>query len=168
MLSSLSAFSLLLLLAGVLTLVFDFLLPSGAVSETARSALTVLLLLCVFLPLLPLLDAALPALPELPTESVPSDEALRSSVSGTLEELSRPVIEKYTAQPFLFTVRAHTAEDGGIDISVVEILFDAEFDGAPALARELIDLLGVRVEVRCGTEVSEKSEAAGPSGGLRN
>ena len=89
-------------------------------------------------------------------------------MSETLETLSRPVIEKYTAQPFRFDVGAHTTEDGGIDISVVEILFDAEFDGAPALARELIDLLGVHVEVRYQTEGSEQSEAAGPSGGLRN
>lgn len=143
MLTALSSFSLLLLFVSACALIYYHLLPSGAVSSTAKSVLSCLMLLCVFTPVFSFMKVDIPS-PAFETPAFSEDaEVLYPGIRDTLLALLDPVIKKYTAVPYDFTADVNISETGDIDITVVKIIFDTEFDGREALTRELIDLLGI-------------------------
>lgn len=143
MITALASFALLLLFVSACALIYYHLLPSGAVSAAAKSALSCLMLLCVFTPVFSFMKVELPSPePSLPVFS--EDTAFLSrEIRQTLLSLIDPTVKKYTDVSYDFSADVNISDAGDINITVVQIIFDAEFDGREDLTRELIDLLGI-------------------------
>lgn len=136
------------------------LLPDGGVSETLKRFFSVGLLLIAFLPLFTGFRRDI--LPFYAETWFPESSAdvFFPVAEKAVRDLVEPTVRKHTNSEYSFDVETHITQDGGIDITVVRIMFDEEIPDAAALTGELIDLLGPVVEI-CFSEARPDTEDGG-------
>ena len=116
--AELKNWGLLLLFLSAGSLIYCFLLPSGTVSKTAKSVISVVLMSLVFLPLFSAFgnmnsdDFGLSG--EYETENY--DYFLEESVRTAAEEVIRTTVRKFTAVPYKTEIFINKTEDGSINI----------------------------------------------------
>lgn len=150
---SLKNTALLLLFASVMGLIYYFLLPSGKISQTAKSVFSVFMLLCVIGPLFSFMNMELPDIDiEAYNDFAELDENFISAVKNTVISQIDGVIKKYTEAPYDIEVSVNISSDKSINIEQVRIIFDSGFVVSEKMKDEL--------SVKLGTEpiISEREE----------
>ncbi len=153
MIETLRGFAVMLVFCAAAGLVYYFLLPSGRLSQTAKGVLSAVFLLCVLTPLVTLVRGRLPEISPTPENASVYDygyveQAARETLTRTVEAAVRNV----TNAPYELQADMYIAEDGGIHIERVSIVFGAYEPGAEALRDALTAALGFTPEMRFGEE----------------
>ena len=132
------------------SLIYCFLLPSGNVSKTAKSVLSITVLTAVFLPVLGVFsdfsgfDTDFSY--EAETESF-EDYAITQARTA-VEELIASVIKKYTSVPHKTQLIIDKTEDGSINIEYAGIIFSAEPQRSEQLRQALFEALGIMPDIK--------------------
>ncbi|MBO5396391.1 MAG: hypothetical protein J6A97_05865 [Clostridia bacterium] len=148
--AELKNWGLLLLFLSAGSLIYCFLLPSGTVSKTAKSVISVVLMSLVFLPLFSAFgnmnsdDFGLSG--EYETENY--DYFLEESVRTAAEEVIRTTVRKFTAVPYKTEIFINKTEDGSINIEYVGITFEAKPQFEEKLGDALYEALGIIPDIR--------------------
>ena len=141
---ALKNFALMLVFLSAAGLIYYFLLPSGKVSQTAKSVLSVFFLLAVVTPLFSLSDALAPAFSFEAgySEQTDFDEPYLDAAKAAIIQLIGGTVREYTDEAYEVSVEAHIGADRSIEIEQVNILFDAEPPDRGALTAALQSALG--------------------------
>ena len=148
--AELKNWGLLLLFLSAGSLIYCFLLPSGTVSKTAKSVISVVLMSLVFLPFFSAFgnmnsdDFGLSG--EYETENY--DYFLEESVRTAAEEVIRTTVRKFTAVPYKTEIFINKTEDGSINIEYVGITFEAKPQFEEKLGDALYEALGIIPDIR--------------------
>jgi len=148
--AELKNWGLLLLFLSAGSLIYCFLLPSGTVSKTAKSVISVVLMSLVFLPLFSAFgnmnsdEFGLSG--EYETENY--DYFLEESVRTAAEEVIRTTVRKFTAVPYKTEIFINKTEDGSINIEYVGITFEAKPQFEEKLGDALYEALGIIPDIR--------------------
>ena len=139
----LKQFAVMLVFLSAAGLIYYFLLPSGRVSRTAKSILSVCFLLAALSPLFSLASNVSPVF-SFEESSIGSafDGNVIDAAKAALVRQIESVIAGYTDTPCEVSVSAHIGEDHSIEIEQVNILFDAEIPDVGALKDALREALG--------------------------
>lgn len=135
--------ALLLLFASVMGLIYYFLLPSGKISQTAKSVLSVFMLLCAMEPLFSFMNMEMPDIDFYAyNDFADLDDEFISAAKKTVISKIDGVIKKYTETPYDIEVSVNISADRSIDIEQVRIIFDKGFVPAGEMKEELALTLG--------------------------
>lgn len=132
------------------TLIYCFLLPSGGVSKTAKSVLSVLVLFCVLFPMFGVYDAFSQGninfldAPEIEEY----DDLYISSARAATESVIKETVRKYTTVPYKTEIFIDKTEDGSINIEYVGITFSAEPQKETELREALYDALLIIPDIK--------------------
>ncbi len=141
---------LMLLFISAGSLIYCFLLPSGNISRTAKSVVSITVLSAVFFPLFgvfPDLSSFVPELDsELQTESF-EDYAL-SQARTAVEDVIDGVIKNFTSVPHKCEIFIDKTGDGGINIEYVGVIFSAEPQKKEGLRQALFEALGIMPDIK--------------------
>ena len=141
---------LLLLFLSAGSLIYCFLLPSGTVSKTAKSVISVVLMSLVFIPMFSSFgnisteDFGLSG--EYETENY--DYLLEDGVRASVEEVIKTTVRKFTSVPCKTEIFINKAEDGSINIEYVGITFEAKPQAEEKLRDALCEALGIIPDIR--------------------
>ena len=137
--------ALMLLFASVMGLIYYFLLPSGKISQTAKSVLSVFMLLCVMQPLFSFMNMEMPEISiDVYNNFAELDENFISAAKNTVINEIDFVIKKYTETPYNIDVSVNIFSDKSIDIEQVRIVFDKGFIPPAGMEEELFSALGIK------------------------
>ena len=147
---SLKSWGLGLLFLSAGSLIYCFLLPSGAVSKTAKAVISVVLMSLVFMPLFSVfttedLGDFIPS-GEYETENY--DYFLEESVRSAAESVIKETVRKFTTVPYKTEIFINKTEDGSINIEYVGITFEARPQYEEKLRDALYDALGIIPVIR--------------------
>lgn len=146
----LKAWGLLLLFLSAGSLIYCFLLPSGAVSKTAKSVISVVLMSLVFLPLFSAINNMNPEdfsfSGEYETENY--DYFLEESVRSAAEDVIKNTVRKFTSVPYKTEIFINKTADGSINIEYVGITFEARPLQEEKLGEALYEALGIIPDIR--------------------
>ncbi len=140
----------LLLFVSAGSLIYCFLLPSGNVSKTAKSVVSITVLSVVFLPVLGVLSQ----FPEMKVdfssqpETAGYDDYIINEAEKAVEELIAQVIKKYTSVPHKTELFIDKTEDGSINIEYAGIIFSAEPQRKEQLRQALFEALGIMPDIK--------------------
>lgn len=137
--------ALMLLFASVMGLIYYFLLPSGKVSQTAKSVLSVFMLLCVMGPLFSFMNMEMPDI-YLDSYNDFADldgEFIAVAKKTVINEIDG-VIKKYTETPYDIEVSVNISANKSIDIEQVRIVFDEGYVLYEEMQEELTLTLGAK------------------------
>ena len=133
------SWGLLLIFVSMGSLIYCFLLPSGAVSKTAKSVISIVLMSLVFFPLF----SAVGNIPEYDfdlSDSIESEDynyLIKEQVKTATEEVIRDTVRKFTYVPYKTEIFVNINPDNSIHIEYVGITFSAK----PQYEAELTDAL---------------------------
>ena len=135
--------ALMLLFCAAAGLIYYFLLPSGKLSQTAKSVLSVFFLLCVLSPLFSFLGQELPDFGAAQSEAGTAydDVFIEAAKKTALREIGA-VIEAYTDIAYQIELDVHISGASDIEIKQVRVTFDAAPADSGALEQALTDLIG--------------------------
>ncbi len=140
---NLKSWGILLLFVSAGSLVYCFILPSGSISKTAKSVLSVCVLSCVCFPLFGVFSAFTDY--EINFSSVPDikeyDDIYIDSVRTAAQELIEEIIRKYTFVPYKTEIFIDKTDDGSINIEYVGITFSAKPQYEKEMREALYDAL---------------------------
>ena len=141
---ALKQLSLLLLFGSAAAMIVWFLLPSGGVSRTAKSVISVFMLLCALLPLYSFKNLSWPRF-SAASDAPEADygELFTSAVKQALGAKVKEVVTKYTDVHYLIVAGVHINGDHSIEIEQVRIVFDYPVENAGALVADLTEALGL-------------------------
>jgi len=140
--------ALMLLYASVMGLIYYFLLPSGKISQTAKSVLSVFMLLCVIQPLFSFMNMELPGINLQEYEKFEDiDGELISAAENTVTSLIDSVVKKYCDEPYSIDVSVNILSDKSINIKQVRIVFEKGFIPEEEMINELELILGAPPEI---------------------
>ena len=147
---SLKSWGLGLLFLSAGSLIYCFLLPSGAVSTTAKAVISVVLMSIVFMPLFSVfatedLGDFIPS-GEYETENY--DYFLEESVRSAAESVIKETVRKFTTVPYKTEIFINKTEDGSINIEYVGITFEARPQFEEKLRDALYEALGIIPVIR--------------------
>lgn len=143
-------FGLMLLFVSAGSLIYCFLLPSGAVSKTAKTIISTVLMTLVFLPLFSVFgslseeDFSLSG--SYGTEDYNS--FLEEAVKAATEDVIKKTVRKFTNVPFETEIFVNKTEDGNINIEYVGITFSAKPQYEKEMTEALISALGIIPHIR--------------------
>ena len=146
----LKGFGLMLLFVSAGSLIYCFLLPSGAVSKTAKTVISTVLMTLVFLPLFSvfgsLSEEDFSFSGSYGTEDYNSflDEAVKAAT----EDVIKKTVRKFTNVPFETEIFVNKTEDGNINIEYVGITFSAKPQYEKEMTEALISALGIIPHIR--------------------
>ena len=146
----LKSWGLLLLFLSAGSLIYCFLLPSGAVSKAAKAVISVVLMSLVFIPMFSAFgnmraeDFMLSG--EYETENY--DYFLEESVRSAAEEVIRTTVRKFTQVPYKTEIFINKTEEGSINIEYVGITFEARPQYEENLTDALYEALGIIPDIR--------------------
>lgn len=141
-------FLLLFISAG--SLIYCFLLPSGGVSKTAKSVISVAVIISLSLPLFNVFgnfsaeSFIFEEAPEIENYDEHIIEAARNAVENTVHE----TVIKYTTVPYETEIFIDNNKENGINIEYVGIVFSAEPQREKELREALFDALGIMADIR--------------------
>ena len=139
----LKQFALMLVFLSAAGLIYYFLLPSGRVSQTAKSILSVFFLLAALGPLFSLTTSLTPAFSfEAQSDAFVYDEAMVDAAKAAVVRRIADVISSYTDTPCEISVSANIGTDYSIEIEQVNILFDADVQNSGTISLALREALG--------------------------
>ena len=139
----LKQFAVMLVFLSAAGLIYYFLLPSGKVSQTAKSILSVCFLLAALSPLFSFASNVSPTFSfEERSGGSAFEENVIDAAKAALVQQIEAVIAGFTDVPCEVSVSAHIGEDYSIEIEQVNILFDAEVPDVGALKEALNEALG--------------------------
>ena len=151
--AALKELAMLLLFGSAAAMIVWYLLPSGRVSRTAKSVISVFLLLCALLPMYSFRDLQLPRFSaEAQQTDADYNELFLSAARQTLGACVREVVQKYTDVPYRIVAGVHINGDRSIEIEQVRIVFNYAVEDADALAGELTQALGFKPVLVFGEE----------------
>ncbi len=144
------SWGLLLVFLSAGSLIYCFLLPSGNVSKTAKSVISLCVTISLAMPLFNTLGEIkdLDFSFEAPSEVREYDEYVMSSAKTAVEELIKETVLKYTVVPYKTEIIIDKAEDGSINIGYVRIIFSAAPTNEDELREALVQVLGVPADIR--------------------
>lgn len=146
----LKEWGLLLLFVCAGSLIYCFLVPSGNISKTVKSVISVIVLSSVCLPLteitgkgelLPDFEDDFPDIPDM------SDDYIKSAKLMT-ERIISDTVKKFTNVPFESDIIIDKNEDGSINIGYIGIVFSAVPGKQKELRGALYEALGVMPDIR--------------------
>ncbi len=132
------------------SLIYCFLLPSGAVSKTAKSVISIVLMSLIFMPLFSVVaslseeDFSLSGSYE--TENYNS--YLEESVKTVTKEVIRETVLKFTNVPYKTEIFVNKNESGNINIEYVGITFSAKPQYEKEMTEALTAALGIIPHIR--------------------
>lgn len=144
------SFGLMLLFVSAGSLIYCFLLPSGAVSKTAKSVISILLMSLVFLPLFSVFgsvsteDFGLSG--SYKTEDYNS--YLEESVKAVTRDVIKETVVKFTNVPYKTEIFVNKSEEGNINIEYVGITFSAKPQFEKEMTEALTAALGIIPHIR--------------------
>ncbi len=141
--------SLLLLYVAAAGFIYYFLLPSGRLSQTAKSVFAAFMLLCVLQPLFGLLRNPVSAVSAVPAAFDAADYGApyTAAAERTVKRQIREIVERYTDEAYEIYVSAHITPSLVIDIEQVRLRFRAAPPEWETLRRELTAALGSAPEL---------------------
>ena len=141
----LKEWAVLLLFLSAGSLIYCFLLPSGNISKTVKSIVSVVSLSLICMPLFGLNDFIKePLFPEdTPPEIKDYSSYIKDEAKHRTEELIYSVIKKYTPVPCKIYAGIDINEDNCINIEYVSIVFSAHPDREKEIREELFRILGI-------------------------
>ncbi|MCH5198796.1 MAG: hypothetical protein J1E34_07815 [Oscillospiraceae bacterium] len=135
--------ALMLLFAAVMGLIYYFLLPSGKISQTAKSVLSVFMLLVVMQPLFSFMNMEMPDIDLYAYgDFAELDDNFISAAKNAVISQIDGVIKKYTETPYNIEVPVNISENRSIDIEQVRIVFNKGFIPEEEMKEELFFALG--------------------------
>ena len=139
---------LLFLSAG--SLIYCFLLPSGAVSKTAKSVISIVLMTLVFMPMFSVFSSFSFADADFSGEYETQnyDDFMEKSVRSATEEVIKNIVRKFTSVPYKAEIFINKAADGSINIEYVGITFEAQPQYEEKLGDALFEALGIIPDIR--------------------
>lgn len=147
---SFKEWGLLLLFVSAGSLIYCFLLPSGNISKTVKSVISVVVLSSVCIPLtsvtgrLSIVPDFAEALPDIPDYADEYVEYARLAA----EKIIADTVKKYTNVSYETDIIIDKTEDGSIDIGYIGIVFSAVPGKQKELRAALYDALGVMPDIR--------------------
>ena len=144
------AWGLMLLFISAGSLIYCFLLPSGSISKTAKSVVSITVLSAVFFPLFGAFSDFSALVPEFDSELQTEgfeDYALNEA-RRAVEEVIDEVIKKYTSVPHKTEIFIDKTEDSGINIEYVGVIFSAEPQQKEELRQALFEALGIMPDIK--------------------
>ncbi len=140
---TLKSFAAIMVFIAAAGFIYTFLLPSGKLSQTAKSVLSALVLLCSLSPLFSLAGQAPPSFSAAEYEYKEEYNGLwLQTVKETLAAEVRKTVSRYTDQPFELFIDANITETYIININSVRLVFRAAPAGIDELRSALCELLG--------------------------
>lgn len=137
----------MLVFIALASFIYYYLLPSGHISDTAKSVLSVLTVAAVCVPVFVFFNGDEPffygfssngeAEPYEPY-SYYADIAVK-----TADEKVSLIVRRYTDASFFVDVDVNISEDMCIDIEQVSVIFEKKPDGLPELSQEIQNELGI-------------------------
>ncbi len=146
----LQSWGLLLLYMSAGSLIYCFLLPSGSVSKTAKSVISLCVTVSLSLPLFNTLgklkgtDFSF----EIPAEIREYDSYIISSAEAAVEELIKEKVLEFTNVPYKTEIIIDKVENGSINIGYVSLIFSAKPLREEELRDALFQVLGVPIDIR--------------------
>lgn len=140
---ALKQLALMLVFCAAAGFIYYFLLPSGKISQTAKSVMSVFFLLCVLSPLFSFLGQELPSFGSAQPEAFPAyDEAFAEAAKRSVLAEADRVISQYTEIPYEISVDVHISDGDIINIEQIGIMFDEAPADPGGLAQALREALG--------------------------
>lgn len=145
----LKSWGLLLLYISAGSLIYCFLLPSGGVSKTAKSVISLCVTVSLALPLFNSLGKlkGIDFTFEVPTEIRKYDDFVMLSAENAIEELIKENVLKFTNVPYKTDIIIDKVEDGSINIGYVGLIFSSKPLREDELREALFQVLGVPVNI---------------------
>lgn len=132
------------------TLIYCFLLPSGSVSKTAKTVLSICVLSAVCLPLFGVFSAFSGG--EISFSEAPEidefEDIFVESAKAATENLIKETVRKYTAVPYETEIFIDKTKDGSINIEYVGITFSAKPQHEKEMREALYDALLIIPDIK--------------------
>lgn len=141
---------LLLLFVSAGSLICCFLLPSGAVSKSAKAIISIVTLSVVFFPLFSVFGSFSDEDFNLSGsyESEDYNSYVVESVKAAAEDVISDTVRKFTNVPYETEIFVNKSTDGGINIEYVGISFSAKPQYEEKLTEALFEALGIIPDIR--------------------
>lgn len=130
-------------------MIYYFLLPSGSVSKTAKTVLSVVVFCVISMPLF----SAFFSLPDgefdfsEPPEMADYNDILLSSVKKAVEDIVDDTVKKYTSQEYKMQSDIDISQDGSINIKQVNIIFSERPVHEKDIREELSEKLNIMPDI---------------------
>ena len=144
------SWGLLMLFVSAGSLIYCFLLPSGAVSRAAKSVISIVLVCTLLSPVLKIYDAfsgAQFSFSEPPTASDYSS-IIEDSARSEIEKIISDSVRQFTSVPYETEIFINIGEDYGINIEYVRLTFSAAPQYEESITRTLYERLGIFPDIR--------------------
>lgn len=130
-------------------MIYYFLLPSGSVSKTAKSVLSVIILGVVCMPFFTALFSLPDASFDFSKAPEPEnfDDMLISSAEKAVNNIIHDTVTKYTAEEYNTEIIIDISEDGSINIKQVNIIFNKRPSHEKDIRQELFDKLNIMPDI---------------------
>lgn len=148
--NTLKEWGLLFLFVCAGSLVYCFLIPSGNISKTVRSVVSVIVLMSVCIPVAGLFDTDIRDWDFIEkAETVPDmGEVFAEEIKASVNELIADEIKKYTTVSYKTEIIIDKNEDGSINIGYIGIIFSCEPQRKNELREALFSVLGLMPDIR--------------------
>ncbi len=133
----LKSWGLLMLFASAGSLIYCFLLPSGAVSKMAKAVISLVLVCTLLMPALEIYESLSGIDFQLLDAPVTEDHnsLIEESARAELEKIINGCVRKFTTVPYESEIFINIGEDFGISIEYVKLIFSA----VPQSEEDIID-----------------------------
>ena len=144
------SWGLLMVFLSVGSLVYCFLIPSGATSRLSKGIVSIVVIMASFMPVF----SAFSSLTgekitfSSPPEAADYSEYFEQEAKNAVEEIIKTVIRKYTVVPYETEIFINKADADSINIEYIAITFSAKPLSENELTEELIDTLGIIPDIR--------------------
>lgn len=161
---SLREWALMLVFIALSGFIYWYLLPSGRISETAKTVVSLLAVASVCIPVFAFIGGADTSLSFFTEENgetsvfEPTDYYIRTAEKIVAEKLSL-IIGGYTDSAFEIVTDIHITGDACIDIEQVSVIFETYPEKLPELSLAIEEALGIAPVF----SLREKEDAEGPA-----
>lgn len=141
---------LMLLFVSAGSIIYCFLLPSGNISKTAKSVMSVVILSCICMPVFGVFTAFRGSdfsFSQPPEVSEPED-AVKKQAENAVNTVIREIIRKYTTVPYETEIFIDKTEDNSINIEYIGIIFSAKPQNEKEIREALYDAFSLMPDIR--------------------
>lgn len=144
------SWGLLMLFVSAGSLIYCFLLPSGAVSRAAKSVISIVLVCTLLSPVLKIYEAFSGAQFSFSEPPATSDygSVIEDSAKAEIEKIISDCVRQFTSVPYETEIFINIGEDYGINIEYVRLIFSATPQFEENITKTIYERLGIFPDIR--------------------
>ena len=144
------SWGLLMVFLSVGSLIYCFLIPSGASSRLSRGIVSLVVIMASFMPVFSVFGSLTGTefTFSSPPETADYSDYFEQQAKKAVEEIIKPVIRKYTVVPYETEIFINKDDTGSINIEYIAITFSAKPLSEKELTDELVEALGIIPDIR--------------------